>query len=80
MSLRGCFVTGTDTNVGKTRISAGLLHWLVQHGVRAAGFKPVAAGASNPPPSSHQPARCEVYSLPFKGRGYKMNLPLKGRE
>ena len=30
MSLRGCFVTGTDTEVGKTRVSAGLLHWLAQ--------------------------------------------------
>ena len=44
MSLRGCFVTGTDTEVGKTRISAGLLHWLAQAGWRAAGYKPVAAG------------------------------------
>jgi dethiobiotin synthetase len=39
------FVTGTDTGVGKTLISATLLHVLVQHGVRAAGMKPVAAGA-----------------------------------
>lgn len=44
MSMRGCFVTGTDTEVGKTRVSAGLLHWLDQAGWRAAGYKPVAAG------------------------------------
>ena len=44
MSLRGCFVTGTDTEVGKTRVSAGLLYWLAQEGWRAAGYKPVAAG------------------------------------
>lgn len=44
--LRGCFVTGTDTEVGKTRISAALLHWLAQAGWRSAGFKPVAAGTS----------------------------------
>ena len=44
MSLRGCFVTGTDTEVGKTRISAGLLHWFAQSGLRCAGLKPVAAG------------------------------------
>lgn len=42
--LRGCFVTGTDTEVGKTRISAALLHWGAQQGWRSAGFKPVAAG------------------------------------
>ena len=40
MSLRGCFVTGTDTEVGKTRVSAGLRHWLAQEGWRAAGYKP----------------------------------------
>ncbi|OYV38908.1 MAG: dethiobiotin synthase [Thiomonas sp. 20-64-5] len=41
---RGCFVTGTDTEVGKTRISAALLHWCVSQGWRSIGFKPVAAG------------------------------------
>jgi len=46
VSLNGCFVTGTDTGVGKTRISAALLHWLSSTGRIAAGFKPVAAGTS----------------------------------
>jgi dethiobiotin synthetase len=45
--LRGCFVTGTDTGVGKSHVSAGLLHWLGQRGHRAAGYKPVASGASS---------------------------------
>ncbi len=44
--LRGCFVTGTDTEVGKTTIAAGLLHALAQRGLRVAGYKPVAAGAA----------------------------------
>ena len=43
-SIRGCFVTGTDTEVGKTRISAALLYWLGRQGQRCAGYKPVAAG------------------------------------
>ncbi|GAC1354426.1 MAG: dethiobiotin synthase [Variovorax sp.] len=42
--LHGCFVTGTDTEIGKTRISAALLHGLAQAGWRSAGLKPVAAG------------------------------------
>ena len=42
--LAGLFITGTDTEVGKTRISAALLHWCAQQGWRSAGFKPVAAG------------------------------------
>ena len=41
----GCFVTGTDTEIGKTLISSAMLHALVQTGVRACGMKPIAAGA-----------------------------------
>jgi len=40
-----CFVTGTDTEIGKTLTSAAMLHALVRAGVRACGMKPVAAGA-----------------------------------
>ena len=40
----GCFVTGTDTGVGKTLVSAGLLHALAAHHPRVVGMKPVAAG------------------------------------
>ena len=40
-----CFVTGTDTGVGKTLASAGLLHALARHHTRVVGMKPVAAGA-----------------------------------
>ncbi|MDB5777252.1 MAG: bioD [Herbaspirillum sp.] len=39
------FVTGTDTEIGKTLISCALLSALARHGLRAAGMKPVAAGA-----------------------------------
>ena len=41
-----CFVTGTDTEIGKTLISAAILHKLVESGQRACGMKPVAAGAA----------------------------------
>lgn len=40
-----CFVTGTDTEIGKTLVSSAMLHALVKQGVRACGMKPVAAGA-----------------------------------
>ena len=43
-SMPGLFVTGTDTEVGKTRISIALLHKLQQQGLCIAGMKPVAAG------------------------------------
>ena len=38
------FVTGTDTNVGKTLIASALLHILADRGLRVVGMKPVAAG------------------------------------
>ena len=40
----GVFVTGTDTGIGKTWVSVGLLHGLRRQGLRAAGMKPVASG------------------------------------
>lgn len=43
---QSCFVAGTDTGVGKTHISAALLHWCTQQGWASAGFKPVAAGTT----------------------------------
>jgi dethiobiotin synthetase len=46
MNLKfACFVTGTDTGVGKTLISAALLHGLSRAGLATAGMKPLAAGA-----------------------------------
>lgn len=41
---RGAFVTGTDTGIGKTLVSASLLAALNASGIRAVGMKPVASG------------------------------------
>jgi dethiobiotin synthetase len=43
-SPHGVFVAGTDTGVGKTRVTAGLLRALRGAGVRAIGMKPIASG------------------------------------
>lgn len=43
------FVTGTDTGIGKTLVSAGLLAALNASGVRAVGMKPVASGCEPTP-------------------------------
>jgi dethiobiotin synthetase len=45
--IRGVFVTGTDTGVGKTLVSASLLAALAQRDVRAIGMKPVASGCAS---------------------------------
>lgn len=43
------FVTGTDTDVGKTFISQGILMAATQAGLRCAGYKPVSAGCEMTP-------------------------------
>jgi dethiobiotin synthetase len=43
--VRGFFVTGTDTGIGKTRVSAGLLKALAESSLKTVGMKPVASGA-----------------------------------
>lgn len=47
--MSGWFVTGTDTGVGKTRVSCALMAALAQTGRRVAGMKPVASGARTTP-------------------------------
>ena len=42
--MRSCYITGTDTGIGKTRSSAALLHAWRARGARAVGMKPVASG------------------------------------
>jgi dethiobiotin synthetase len=43
--VRGIFVTGTDTGVGKTVVAAGLVSLAAARGRRVVGLKPVASGA-----------------------------------
>jgi dethiobiotin synthetase len=43
--LRGLFIAGTDTEVGKTRVTVGLVRALAGAGLKVAVMKPVAAGA-----------------------------------
>jgi dethiobiotin synthetase len=44
--MKGVFVTGTDTGVGKTVAACALLHALAERGVEVMPMKPIAAGAS----------------------------------
>ena len=41
---KGYFITGTDTNVGKTSATIALMHYFQQQGKTVVGMKPVAAG------------------------------------
>ena len=42
--MKRWFITGTDTEIGKTYVSAALIRHLVGQGYRVAGMKPVASG------------------------------------
>jgi dethiobiotin synthetase len=48
--VRGLFVTGTDTGVGKTVVAAALAAALREGGARVAAFKPVVTGLDEPEP------------------------------
>ena len=42
--MKGYFITGTDTNVGKTHVAAMLIRALRRSGGSAVGFKPICCG------------------------------------
>ena len=46
----GCFVTGTDTGVGKTVVACALLRALRARGIDAGGLKPVETGVGDAGP------------------------------
>ena len=47
--MNACFITGTDTGVGKTLVACALLHALRRRHARVVGMKPVAAGLVDTP-------------------------------
>ena len=57
VSMTGCFVTGTDTGVGKTLITAALAHCLKQRGLRVAVMKPIETGCPDEPQSNSDAER-----------------------
>ena len=49
MTAKGFFITGTDTEVGKTVVAAALVRALVSRGLRVAAMKPIASGSQHTP-------------------------------
>ncbi len=45
MQLRGLFITGTDTGVGKTVVAAGVIRALREKGMRVGAYKPAVSGS-----------------------------------
>ena len=42
--IKGFFITGTDTSVGKTLVTTGLIRLFSEDGIKVAGMKPIASG------------------------------------
>jgi dethiobiotin synthetase len=54
--MRGLFVTGTDTEIGKSVVAAALTAALAAGGIAVGAFKPVVTGIDDPPdPSGKAP-------------------------
>jgi dethiobiotin synthetase len=47
--MRGVFITGTDTGVGKTVVTAGLTRALARQGISVGAYKPACSGAEFEP-------------------------------
>jgi dethiobiotin synthetase len=64
--VRGLFVTGTDTGVGKTIVSAALLAAMAAEGEQVSAYKPVVTGIddhSAPAPAGSWPPDHELLAL-----------------
>lgn len=53
--LRGCFVTGTDTGVGKTVVAAAIVSRLRRMGTDVRAIKPLITGLDDPPDPAWPP-------------------------
>jgi dethiobiotin synthetase len=49
MALKGLFITGTDTGVGKTHVAAAIVRILKEQGIRVGAYKPAASGSRSGP-------------------------------
>jgi dethiobiotin synthetase len=75
--LRGCFVTGTDTGVGKTVVAAAIVARLRRLGAEVRAIKPLITGLTDPPdpdwPPDHEllarVAGCEPEQVILAGFG-----------
>lgn len=52
--MRGCFVAGTDTGVGKTHLAIAILRGLLAAGHAVSAYKPVVSGTDDPGPRDHE--------------------------
>jgi dethiobiotin synthetase len=79
---KGIFVTGTDTEIGKTCCSLGLITCLQQAGYRVAAMKPVASGCEQTAAGLRNEdaillSQCASFSLAYQQvNPYALRLPI----
>jgi dethiobiotin synthetase len=70
------FITGTDTNIGKTYITTHLLHAFNQKGLKTLGLKPIASGATlHQGQLQNEDARTIMQASSIKNTPYEMINP-----
>ena len=75
--MQGCLVTGTDTGVGKTVLSAAIVAALRAQGRDAVGLKPIVTGIDEPSPAPW-PADHELLAAVSQLRVEQVNFAAYG--
>lgn len=70
------FITGTDTEVGKTYVTVCILKWLQQQGLIAAGVKPIASGAIRQTDGLRNEDALALQQASSQARDYSWHNPL----
>ncbi len=73
--MRGYFITGTDTRIGKTRDTIGLLRAFARAGKKTVGMKPVASGAQMMPDGQRNEDALAIQSAASEQRAYGLVNP-----
>lgn len=73
--MRGLFVTGTDTGVGKTLVAAALVRAMVHTGLKTVGMKPVASGSLTTPEGLRNEDALQLQAAANLTRPYELVNP-----
>jgi dethiobiotin synthetase len=73
--VRGYFITGTDTGIGKTRVTTGLLKAFARTGGKTVGMKPVASGATRTPDGLRNEDALAIQAAASEQRAYALVNP-----
>lgn len=73
--MKGLFVTGTDTDCGKTEVSLGLMAAWQQRGLRVLGMKPVATGCRLGPAGPQNQDALRLLAQGSRGAPYGLVNP-----